>query len=162
MLHALLIGVVAGCRTMSAPTAVSWAATLGWIDLSGSAFAFLGYTGVAWLCTALALMEFVVDQLPTTPSRTVPPAFVARLVTGSLSGAALNAAGVGHVVPGLAVVFIGAAVAGTVLGTFGGRRFRGWLARLFGNDHPAAFVEDALVIALAYAVVSTYTVGSSL
>ena len=149
MIHALLIGIAAGCRTMSAPTAVSWAATLGWIDVSGSSLAFLGYTATAWIFTALALMELVIDKLPTTPSRTVPPAFAARLVSGTLSGAAIG------IVIGSVPLAIGAAVAGTVVGTFGGRRVRGWLAGLFGNDRPAAFLEDAIVIALAYFVVSS-------
>jgi uncharacterized membrane protein len=149
MLHALLIGVAAGCRTMSAPTAVSWAATLGWIDLSASALAFLGYSATAWILTALAIMELVVDQLPTTPSRTVPPAATARLVTGTLSGAAIG------IVVGSMAAAIAAAVAGTLIGTFGGRRVRGWLAARFGNDHAAAFLEDAVVIALAYFVVSS-------
>jgi uncharacterized membrane protein len=34
-LAALLIGVVAGLRTMTAPAAVSWAASLGAIHLNG-------------------------------------------------------------------------------------------------------------------------------
>jgi uncharacterized membrane protein len=40
----ILIGVVAGLRAMTAPAAVSWAAYLGWIDLSQSWLAFLGYS----------------------------------------------------------------------------------------------------------------------
>ena len=40
---ALLIGVVAGLRAMTAPATVSWAAHLGWLDLSGSWLAFLGH-----------------------------------------------------------------------------------------------------------------------
>ena len=46
-----------------------------------------------------------------------------------------------------------AAIVGAVIGTLGGRRLRGKMAAAFGNDHPAAFVEDALAIALAVAVV---------
>ena len=41
-LLALVIGIVAGLRAMTAPAAVSWAARLGWLDLSGSWLAFLG------------------------------------------------------------------------------------------------------------------------
>ena len=41
-LLALLIGVVAGLRAMTAPAAVSWAAHLGWLDVSGTWLAFLG------------------------------------------------------------------------------------------------------------------------
>ncbi len=39
---ALLIGVVAGLRAMTAPAAVSWAAALGLLKLQGTPLAFLG------------------------------------------------------------------------------------------------------------------------
>jgi uncharacterized membrane protein len=42
---ALLIGVVAGLRAMTAPAVVSWAAYLGRMHLEGTWLAFLGY---AW------------------------------------------------------------------------------------------------------------------
>ena len=42
LLLALLIGVVAGLRTFTAPAAVSWAAYLGWLPLGNTALAFLG------------------------------------------------------------------------------------------------------------------------
>jgi uncharacterized membrane protein len=44
-------------------------------------------------------------------------------------------------------------LAGAVIGTFGGRALRGWLAKAFANDHPAALVEDAIALAGAAAVV---------
>jgi uncharacterized membrane protein len=39
-----------------------------------------------------------------------------------------------------------AGVVGAVIGTLGGSALRARLAQAFGNDHPAAFVEDALTI----------------
>jgi uncharacterized membrane protein len=42
---------------------------------------------------------------------------------------------------------------GAVIGTLGGAAARGALARAFGNDHPAAFLEDAIAIALGVAAV---------
>jgi uncharacterized membrane protein len=95
----------------------------------------------AWVLTFFALGEFVTDQLPTTPSRTVPIQFGARLLAGGLSGAAIGA-GNGALVPGLV-----AGIAGAVAGTLGGRAFRAQLAAAFGSDRPAAFLEDALAIA---------------
>jgi uncharacterized membrane protein len=139
-LLALLIGVVAGLRTMTAPAAVSWAAHLGWLDLSGTWLAFLGGAWARWILTLLALVELVTDQLPSTPSRTVPVQFGARLVSGAVSGAAVGAAG-GSWVGGLL-----AGVAGAVLGTLGGRAFRARLARAFGSDRPAALIEDAVAV----------------
>ena len=96
---ALLLGFVAGLRAMTAPALVSWAAYLGWLDLSGTWLAFLGNGWACGVLTLLALGELVTDQLPTTPSRTVPVQFGARIVTGALTGAAIGAAsGLGAIV----------------------------------------------------------------
>ena len=72
LLLALVIGIVAGLRAMTAPAAVSWAARAGWLDLGGTWLAFMGHAFTPWILTVLALAELVTDQLPTTPSRTVP------------------------------------------------------------------------------------------
>jgi uncharacterized membrane protein len=139
-LLALLIGIVAGLRAMTAPAAVSWAAHLGWLDLGGTWLAFLGHAWTPWILTLLALGELVTDQLPSTPSRKVPVQFGARIVSGALSGAAVAAAG-GSAWGGLA-----AGVLGAVIGTLGGSVARARLAGAFGRDRPAAFIEDAVAI----------------
>ena len=139
-LLALLIGVIAGLRTMTAPAAVAWAIHFGRLDLNGTWLAFIGNVWARWILTALALVELVVDQLPSTPSRTVPIQFGARILTGALSGAAIGAAG-GSWVGGLLAGAVGA-----VVGTLGGRAVRAKLAAAFGSDRPAAFIEDALAI----------------
>lgn len=139
-LLALLIGVVAGLRAMTAPAGVAWAAHLGWLNLEGSWLAFLGNVWARWILTALALVELVTDQLPSTPSRTVPVQFGARIATGAVSGAAIGAAG-GSWVGGLV-----AGIVGAVIGTLGGRAVRARLAAAFGNDRPAALLEDAVAI----------------
>src|SRR6476469_3743221 len=92
-LLALLIGCVAGLRTFTAPTLVSWAARLGWLDLSGTWLAFLGYAWTPWILTLLAIGELAADQLPTMPSRTAPFGFTARIISGAVSGAAVGTAG---------------------------------------------------------------------
>jgi len=134
------IGIIAGLRTMTAPAAVSWAARLGWLNLAPTPLAFLGYAFTPWIFTVLALVELVTDQLPSTPSRTVPPQFGARIVSGGLSGAAVGAA---H---GALAIGLIAGVAGAIAGTLGGRAFRAKLASAFGSDPPAAFIEDAVAI----------------
>jgi uncharacterized membrane protein len=144
LLQALLIGVVAGMRAMTAPAAVSWAARLGWLDLSGTWLAFLGYAWTPWILTLLALGELVTDQLPSTPSRTVPVQFGTRIVVGAVCGAAVAAAS-GAMVIGAVVGIVGALV-----GTLGGRALRARLAAAFGGDRPAAFLEDAIAIGLAF------------
>lgn len=139
-LLALLIGIVAGLRAMTAPALVSWAAYLGWINLNGTWLAFLGNAWTHWILTLLALGELVTDQLPSTPSRRVPVQFGTRIVTGGLSGAAIGA-GSGALVGGLL-----AGIAGAVIGTLGGSAFRARLAAAFGSDRPAAIIEDLVAI----------------
>jgi uncharacterized membrane protein len=136
----LAIGIIAGLRAMTAPAAVSWAARIGWINLAPTSLAFLGYAFTPWILTVLALAELVTDQLPSTPSRTVPIQFGTRIVSGGLSGAAIGAAH-GALVIGL----VGGAL-GAIAGTLGGRAFRAKLAAAFGSDSPAAFTEDAVAI----------------
>jgi uncharacterized membrane protein len=125
---------------MTPPALVAWAAHLGWIDLSGSWLGFFANTWVRWILTLLAIVELVTDQLPSTPSRTVPIQFGARIATGALCGAALGTAG-GAMLGGLV-----AGIVGAVIGTLGGRALRARLAAAFGSDRPAAFIEDAVAI----------------
>ena len=136
----LLIGVIAGLRAMTAPAAVSWAARLGSLNLAPTSLAFLGYAFTPWIFTVLALGELVTDQLPSTPSRTVPLQFGTRILVGALTGGAIGAA---H---GALVIAALAGIAGAVIGTLGGRSVRARLAAAFGNDRPAAFIEDAVAL----------------
>jgi uncharacterized membrane protein len=145
-LLALSIGIVAGLRAMTAPAAVSWAAYAGWLDLSGTGLAFLGHPVTPWIATALAIGELITDQLPTTPSRTVPVAFGTRILVGAVCGAALVATHGSMWVGGVA------GAAGAILGTLGGRSVRGRLAKAFGRDRPAAFLEDAVAITAAFLI----------
>ena len=144
---ALLIGVVAGLRTLTAPAAISWAASLGWLDLSGTWLALFGHPWAPWILTALALAELFNDKLPSTPSRTVPTQFGARILTGALSGAAIGASA-GALAAGLL-----AGVVGAVIGTLGGRAVRARLAATFKRDLPAALIEDAIAVVSAWLIV---------
>jgi uncharacterized membrane protein len=146
LLLSILIGIVAGLRAMTAPAAVSWAARLGWLNLAPTSLAFLGYAFTPWILTALALGELVTDQLPTTPSRTVPVQFGTRILSGGLSGGAIGAAS------GQLVVGAIGGVIGAVIGTLGGRAFRARLAASFGRDRPAALIEDAVAIGGAFLI----------
>ena len=149
LLLAFLIGVVAGLRSMTAPAAVSWAARAGWLRLSATPLAFMGYAATPWVLTLFALAELVTDQLPKTPSRKAPPGFVARLVTGAFCGAALAAAAGGGVGGGIVAGALGA-----VAGTLAGYELRARLARALGSDVPAALLEDAIAIGGAFLIVS--------
>src|SRR5437660_2098770 len=122
----LLMGVVAGLRAFTAPAAVSWAAYLGWLRLDDTWLAFLAYAWTPWILTLLALVELVTDQLPSTPSRTVPVQFGARIVIGGLAGAAVAAAG-GSLISGGVAGIVGAAI-----GTLSGGTARTPLGAAFG------------------------------
>lgn len=147
---ALLIGIVAGLRTMTAPAAISWAAALGWLPLEGTWLAFLGYAYTPYILTALALLELVADQLPSTPSRKVPQQFGARIVMGALCGAAIGAPG-GMLIGGLV-----AGVVGAIIGTLGGYEARTRLvAATGGKDLPIALLEDVVAVGGAYLIVGS-------
>jgi len=109
----------------------------------------MGAAWTPWVFTLLALVELVMDQLPTTPSRLVPMQFGARLVSGALSGASVGG-GASASIAGGAV----AGILGAVIGTFGGHALRGRLARAFGRDTPAAFIEDAIAIGVALLIIA--------
>src|SRR6478672_7664253 len=139
-LLALLIGCVAGLRSLTAPALVSWAAYLGRLHLDATWLAFLRYRWTPWILTLLAAGEIVVDQLPSTPSRTAPLGFGVRIVMGAVSGAAVGTAG-GTMVGGMV-----AGIVGAVIGTLAGHAFRAQLAAAFRRDRPAAFIEDAIAL----------------
>jgi len=142
---ALLIGVVAGLRALSAPAAVSWAVHFGWLNVFGTWAEVLGRGAVPYVLSALALMEFVTDQLPTTPSRKAPVTFAARVISGGLCGAVFGTAA-GAAIPGALLGVLGA-----VLGTLGGYSVRTRLAQANGgHDRPVALAEDALTLLLAF------------
>lgn len=146
---ALLIGGVAGLRSMTAPTAIAWAAYAGWLPLSGTWLGWMGWWGTPWIFSLLAIGELVADKLPTTPSRKAPPGFIGRLVSGALCGAAIGLAA--SSLP----LCIAAGLVGAVIGTFGGHAARMGLCRAFGTDLPAALVEDLAAIGIAaFAVAS--------
>lgn len=146
-LFALLIGVVAGLRALTAPAAVAWGAHLGLIPLQGTPLAWLGGNIATWVFTALAVLELVGDQLPQTPSRKVPVQFGTRIASGAFCGAAVGMLG---------GAWIGGAIAGAigaVIGTLGGADVRARLAKAFGKDLPAALIEDVVAIGGAALIV---------
>lgn len=144
------IGIVAGLRSLTAPAAVSWAAHLGWLNLQGSPFSFMGSTAAVAIFSLLAIAEYVADVLPKTPSRTTPAGLVVRIFTGALSGACLCAAA-NQSLPAGAVL----GAMGGVIGAFAGYEARTRLVRHFNvKDIAIAIPEDLVAIALAYFLVS--------
>ncbi len=149
LLMALLIGIVAGLRSLTAPAVVAWAAFLGWINLHGTWASWVANIITVLVRTVLAVGELVVDKLPKTPARTAPPSFVARIVLGAFAGAVIGAAW--H----YTFSSLGAGVVGAVLGTLGGYQARRRLvAARDGHDLPIALLEDAVAILGGFAILA--------
>jgi uncharacterized membrane protein len=144
---ALLIGVVAGLRAMTAPLAIAVAARLGWLDLSGTFLAFLGYKWTPAILLVAAIGELITDQLPSTPSRKVPIQFGTRILMGAVSGGAIG------VVAGSLWICAVIGAIGAIVGTLGGSAARAKMAAAFGKDRPAALIEDAVAILGAILIV---------
>lgn len=144
---ALLIGVVAGLRTFTAPAVVAWAAFLDWINLSGTWASWMGHWVTVVILTLLALVELISDQMESMPSRKTAPAFLARIAAGAFSGAVLGTTW------GYKWSSLGAGMIGAVLGTVGGYTARTRLvAANGGNDRPVAIGEDIVAAGLGVAV----------
>jgi uncharacterized membrane protein len=149
LVFAFLIGVIAGLRALMAPTVVAWAAGLGWISLEGSHLSFVSVPVTRYVLSFLAFGELINDKLPKTPSRKVPPQFIARVVTGSFSGAALGASQ--HALVGGLV----AGAIGAVVGTLGGAESRSRLVKATGGkDLPIALLEDTIAVVGGLLIVS--------
>jgi uncharacterized membrane protein len=109
----------------------------GWTFWAGNIISVIVFT-------VLALGEYYGDTLPTTPSRRDPPLVAGRIVFATLAGI-LAARAIDEPIAG-GIVF---AIAGALIGIYGGYHLRMWGAKLFGRDLPAALLESALALALA-------------
>jgi uncharacterized membrane protein len=146
---ASLLGILAGSRVLLAPAAVAWAMRLGRIGAHGGRLAFFAHRCMPWVLSLLALGELAIDQLPSTPRRTAPLPFTARIASGALCGTTIGTPG--HALAG---ALLGAA--GAVIGTRCSAAARAHLARGFLADRPAALVENMVAVATAAMIVALF------
>ncbi len=135
----LLMGVVAGLRAMTPAAALSWAAYLGILKVSGTWLSFLGSIWAVAIFTVLALGELTSISCRPRRAARFPWQFSTRVVIGAIAGVVI--AGPANWIFGALVGIVGA-----VIGTLGGASMRGKLAASFGRDRPAALIEDAVAI----------------
>jgi len=136
------IGIIAGLRSLTAPSVLAWAARLGWLNLHGTSLSFMGSTAAVAIFTILAVVELVSDQLPSTPARTKPPGLIARILLGGLSGVAITLAGGQSAALGACLGAVGG-----VVGAFAGYQVRTGLVRaLKVPDIVIAVLEDLVAI----------------
>ena len=153
LLLALLIGVVSGLRSLTAPAVVAWGAHLGWLHLAGTRLAFMGSVAAVAILSLLAIVELITDKLPSTPSRTAPVGLIARIVLGGFSGGVLCYAGSNQ------GFWLGAVIGviGALIGTYGGYQVRTRSVKaLHVPDFVIALIEDAIAIGGAFYIVSRF------
>lgn len=141
LLLALLIGVIAGLRALTAPAIVAWGAALGWIDVDGKWSEWMAHPITLTVLTIFLLVELVTDQLPKTPSRKTAPQFLTRLIMGAFAGAVIGSSHF-HTFSALGAGMIGA-VLGTLAGAAARQRFADARA---GQDRPGAILEDVIAV----------------
>jgi uncharacterized membrane protein len=140
MIRSLLMGVVAGARSMTPLAAVTAAARAGRLPDGGRHFV-LGNPLVVFGAEAMAAAEIAGDKMKTAPGRIIAPGIAARLASGAIAGAAL--APRGGKFAGGAVGAVAAFVSGYV--TF---NLRMRALRRYGQTN-SGLVEDAIVVSTA-------------
>ena len=150
LLLLFFLGCVDGLRSLTGPAVVCWAAHLGWLHLAGTRLSFVDRPVTLIVFTLLAIIELVVDKLPSTPARTAPVGLIGRIVLGGACGLAIASSG------GIGVLFATlVASIGAVVGAFAGysiRRAIVFQTRL--PDFAIALAEDAIAIAGGFLIVS--------
>ncbi len=146
MLRSILIGLVAGQRSMTPLGALAGAARRGTLPYDTGPARLMARPLVAAGGAAMAAAEMAGDKMKTAPDRTVFLGLLARTITGGFAGAALAPP---KRQPLGAALGIGAAVASSYVGLAA----RKWAMRRWGQT-ATGVVEDALVFAAATKIVT--------
>lgn len=141
MIGPLLLGIATGCRSSLGVAAVSFSGRP--LSPPGPIAAVQSRWGRV-VSGLLVVGELVADKVPSAPSRLDGQALVPRLVLGATGAAALAwRDGNNRAVAALA------GVAGAVLGSVAGLRYRTTVKQRGLPDLPAALAEDAVAVLLA-------------
>jgi uncharacterized membrane protein len=144
MLRSILMGLVAGQRSMAPLSALGGAAVRGQLPHNTPEARLMAHPLIAAGGVALSALEMAGDKMKSAPDRTVALGLIARTISGGFAGAALappreRLAG--------ALLGIGAAV----VSSYAGLAARKWAMKRWGQT-ATGFVEDALVISAAMAI----------
>jgi uncharacterized membrane protein len=137
------LGVLAGMRSFSAPTLLSFHFSREPDAAPSGRLALLSSPRVSRVLAALTVGELAADKTPWIPARISPPALVGRVLSGALAGAAV--APRRKLTPLHAVLGAAAAVASSFT-FYALRRFA--TRRLGVPNVVAGLAEDAVAIAL--------------
>jgi uncharacterized membrane protein len=145
MLRSVLMGIVAGSRSMMPLAMVANAARTGKLPPDNGAPRFLAHPLVSLGTTALAVYELVGDKQKSAPDRIIPPAVVIR---------SLNAAFAGMALAPRRQRFAAAALTGATAVIASYITFAARMRAMQDHDRVSTgFAEDAMVVATALAAV---------
>ena len=141
----VLIGAVAGMRSMMAPAIVISDILARSPDVPiNPVLRFFGTMGAKKFSLANSAGELIFDKLPFTPSRTQTPSVVFRCLSGALAGGLLASTRASSPAFGAAL-----GAAGSLIGTYGGHGVRKWIDDSTKLPDPLiGLTEDGVAIAL--------------
>ena len=145
MLRSILIGLIAGQRAMTPLAALAGAARRGVLPYDNLPSRIMSNPIIAAGGVALAAAEIAGDKMKTAPDRTVFLGLLARTITSGFAGAALAP-------PRWRLAGAARGVGAAVASSYAGLAARKWAMRRWGQTG-TGFVEDALVVAAANAIV---------
>ncbi len=89
MIRSILMGLVAGMRSMTPIAVISWAARRNLPSGHNTPLSILSSPAVSKVTLALAAAELLGDKMRSAPDRIIIPGILARVVTGAIAGAAV-------------------------------------------------------------------------
>jgi uncharacterized membrane protein len=90
MIRSILMGVVAGMRSMTPIAVVSWAARRNPRSSHSRPLSILSSPAVSRVMFALAAAELLGDKMHSAPDRIIAPGILAGVATGAIAGAAVT------------------------------------------------------------------------
>lgn len=145
MIRSILMGIVAGSRSMTPLAVVANAARRGELPADNGAPKFLGHPLVSLATIALAVYELVGDKQKSAPNRIIPPAIVVRAGNAAFAGMVL--APRKERVTAAAAAGITAVIASYLTWSTRMQSIRRW------DQAKTGFIEDAAVLSTAIAAV---------
>jgi uncharacterized membrane protein len=145
MIRSILIGIVAGARSMTPLAMVANAARKGELPADNGAPKFLSHPLVSLGTMALATYELVGDKQKTAPDRIIPAAVVIRSINAAFAGMALAPRN---------QRFAAAAITGATAVIASYVTFTARMRAMETNSQASTgFAEDAIVLAAATAAI---------
>jgi len=149
VIRSLLMGMIAGMRSLTPVAAISLAARRDLLPGNTRIARLVGGRAFSSAAVALAAGELLGDKLPIAPDRIVAAGMAARVLSGAVAGIVLAPREQQRV----AAVLSAAAAVGAAYLTFGLRKRA---IRRYGQTS-TGIVEDALAVAGAYLLVRNRT-----